>query len=268
MSSQIGRLITNFITESNFHRSLSSTVSFNNAECRDTPFCYRAHYMNPGLRRELDRQNLGIIGMFLNNTLYQAIDLLCTSWAFYSIMSGLLAFFLRIRAIATKRKYKMSCLEGLFAMFVELENALNPLSLSKKKLKEQNRNLVTKIDLLSEETEVLKELCHKLVTRVHRLEGDAAASDMEKGVPTPAQARKSKTATIRSPNLVNRARLKKFVSFNDDEEIIEDLLVEEEAQVDIHQPEVHATYSVVNEYQDQDELMDSMSTGNKLEDIS
>ena len=67
LSSQIGKLITHFITESNFHKSLSSTISYNSAECRDTVFCYKAHYMNTGVRRELDRQNLGIVGIFLNN---------------------------------------------------------------------------------------------------------------------------------------------------------------------------------------------------------
>ena len=222
--------------------------------------------MNRGVRRELDHQNLGIIGIFLNNTLYQAIDLICTTWAFFSIVSGLLAFFLRVKAIITKRKYRMSFCQAFFAMFVELESALNPLSLSKGKLKEQNRNLVTKIDLLSEETEVLKELCHKLVTRIHRLEGDAAISVMEEGMVSPAQARKNKIATIRSPNLVNRARLKKFVSFNDSEEIIQDLLVEEEAEVDVHQPETHATYIEVNECLDENELLFE-SADNKLEDI-
>ena len=222
--------------------------------------------MNRGVRRELDRQNLGIIGMFLNNTLYQAIDLICTTWAFFSIVSGLLAFFLRVKAIITKRKYRMSFCQAFFAMFVELESALNPLSLSKGKLKEQNRNLVTKIDLLSEETEVLKELCHKLIIRIHRLEGDGAISAMEEGIVSPAQARKNKMATIRSPNLVNRARLKKFVSFNDSEEIIQDLLVEEEAEVDVHQPETHATYIEVNECLDENELLFE-SADNKLEDI-
>ena len=125
LASQISKLIINFITESNFHQNLASAVSYNSQVCKDRLLCPEAFYINPRIRRELDRQNLGLIGAVISNNFYQIINVACTLWAFYSVLTGCLAFLLRIKAIFSKRKYRITCCQAFIALFVELENAFD-----------------------------------------------------------------------------------------------------------------------------------------------
>ena len=261
LSSQISKLIINYITESNFHKSLASAISYNSFICKDRLLCPEAFYINSKTRRELDRQNLGLIGVFISNQLYQIIDIICTIWAFYSILMGCLSFLLRMKAIFSKRKYKITCCQVFIAVFVELENALNPLSLSKNKIKRHQMDLLTKIDMLTEEVRELKELSHNLAIRIHSVEGDIpptpgfSVSTLSRG-----DEIKAKMATIRSPKLVSRSKLKKFVSFGRSEEVTPDLETGQAlVQVEVHQAPPHLgnqrDYSEVNEYQEDVSLL-------------
>ena len=165
LGSQISRLLLSHITASNFHKSLSTTITYNSFVCKDKILCSEAFFLNPETRHEFDRQNLGFAGLFLSNSLYQLLSLTATAWVMYCILTGFLAFILRLKAILSRRKYGTYC-QLIFSFFFELESALNPISLSKTKIKRLQNELVLQIDILKNRIFVLEQAYHDLTLNV------------------------------------------------------------------------------------------------------
>ena len=117
--SQLSKLLINFITASNFHRSLSRTVAYNTLICEGSLLCENAFFLSPSSRQELNRQSLSYLEKLFNNTFYQILSLVSNIWVLYSITMGLICFTVRFSAVLKKRKYGV-----FFYTFIEFFNRI------------------------------------------------------------------------------------------------------------------------------------------------
>ena len=217
MKNQLSKLLVSFITSVNFHQSLSKTVAYNSFVCKDSLLCRDAFFLNAQSRQELNRQNLNFMGKLLSNWLYQALSLVSNLWVLYSLFIGLISFVLRFKAVISRRKYG-GILQLIFTFFVEFEAALNPLSLSKAKLKQQQRKTTLEIDDLKNRLFLLETRYHSLSSNIHGNIDQVENEEEALNQPVEATFHFRDSGDFKHQHEGMKERIKKFVTFKTNEE--------------------------------------------------
>ena len=126
----IQNIIINFMSKSNFRAALDAAVTYNVQKCRNNIYCDQAFYQPMPYRRELLRQTAGFMNLLLDSGIWQFLGFINVLWGSYAVACGTCLFLIRSRSICKKRK-KFACTSLICGMFTSLDQALNPLSLSK-----------------------------------------------------------------------------------------------------------------------------------------
>ena len=216
--SQLSKLLINLIAASNFHRSLGRTVSYNALLCEGSLLCENAFFLTPRARQELNRQSLNYLEKLFNNTFYQVLSLISNIWVLYSIGMGLTCFIVRFSAILKRRRYG-----GFFVLLlnflIELEHAMNPLSLSKAKIKQRQRSTLLELDAIKNRLYLLEKRFHTL-SNIHNDDDndndddDDSNSLINQPVEAPNTFRQKSSFQLRHEEIGKRIQ-RKFVTFKD-----------------------------------------------------
>ena len=127
---EVQNIIINFMSKSNFRAALDAAVTYNVQKCRNNIYCDQAFYQPMPYRRELLRQTAGFMNLLLDSGIWQFLGFINVLWGSYAVACGTCLFLIRSRSICKKRK-KFACTSLICGMFTSLDQALNPLSLSK-----------------------------------------------------------------------------------------------------------------------------------------
>ena len=228
--SDMVRVIRDFITKINYHKSLDAAITYNSRLCHDKIFCPEAFLTSKVKRRELQRQSVNLIEFLIDSAFYQIMDIVTTLWAGYAIFTGILSYLLRIKATCNKKNQRFTCCQLFFSLFLDLEGAVNPLSLSKIALKRLYREMSSEIASLKMTNDNLLSVNQGLIIRVSLLEQQMESLTSNKrdkksylslySVPK-RPGRKSKL----TKGILRKTKGKKYVRFSDGDPSIEDLSV-------------------------------------------
>merc|ERR1711942_202074 len=212
---QLSKLLINLIAASNFHTSLGRTISYNSLACEGSLLCQNAFFLTPRARQELARQSMNFLEKLFNNSFYQILNLISNFWVLYSITMGLTCFIIRLSAVIRKRRYG-NCFILLLNIVIELEHALNPLSLSKQKLKQAQRSINLELDNVNNRLYLLENRFH-ILSHIHN--NDDNGNNVNSPTNKPLEASyifRQKSSFQEKHDDIGKMIRRKIVTFKDD----------------------------------------------------
>ena len=159
----------NFMSRANFRAALEAAVTYNVKKCKDSLYCNAAFHQQMPFRRVLLRQTAGFMNLILDSGVWQFLDCINVLWGSYAVICGTCLFLIRSRS-SCKRRKRFSFCSRIFSLFTDLDQALNPLSLSKLDQKYRMRAIEEQITLQGNQAKLHEANLKVALSRVGILE--------------------------------------------------------------------------------------------------
>ena len=110
----------------------------------------------------------------MDTSLWRMLEVATVIWGSYALISGLVLLLLRIRSSFKRKVENLSCCSMFLAFFSNLDQALNPLGLSRLEMKLQFHEIQSRVELLSQQQVLLSQNFQLVAQRLGNIEDDLA----------------------------------------------------------------------------------------------
>ena len=124
----------------------------------------------PGIRRELSRQNMSFFDYITQSTAWMWIDLVSGLWCTYAMATGLLCWLIKSKQMFCQGTKKYTCCQIFISSLSSLDAAVNPLNLTKIKFKWKIREISANVMSLQTVVDEMMLTMRSVMDRMTELE--------------------------------------------------------------------------------------------------